>query len=93
MGGPNARRAGSVVRTARKIRRFIERELLDEPYDGSDPLADELLDSLAIEQLIAHLEETYDITFGELELVQENFATLNAIATLVDDKRRHARVS
>jgi len=79
------------VRTARGIRRFIERELLDEPYDGRDPLADEVLDSLAIEQLIAHLEETYGIVFAEDELIQANFATLSALAAIVDGKRKRAR--
>jgi acyl carrier protein len=76
------------VRTARKIRRFIERELLDDPYDGKDPLADELLDSLAIEQLIEHLERSYNITFNEAELVYENFVSLTVLAKFVDDKRR-----
>jgi len=78
------------VRTARKIRRFIERELLDDPYDGKDALADELLDSLAIEQLIEYLERSYDITFNETELVYENFVSLTVLAKLVDDKRHRA---
>jgi acyl carrier protein len=78
------------VRTERKIRRFIERELLEEPYAGADPLADELLDSLGIEQLIEHLEKSYRITFDESELIYENFVSVAVLANLVDDKRKRA---
>ena len=76
------------MRTARKIRRFIERELLDAPIDGGDPLAAEALDSLAIEELITHLETEYAITFEDDDIVPDHFANLAALAALVDGKRR-----
>lgn len=76
------------MKTARRIRRFIEAELLDAPYEGADPLAAQILDSLAIEELITHLEETYRIRFQENEVVPENFVSVDALASLVDRKRR-----
>jgi acyl carrier protein len=78
------------MRTAREIRRFIEMDLLDGAETG-DPFADGMLDSLAIEQLIAFLEEKYRLTFDDDELVAENFASIDAVAALVDRKRKASR--
>jgi hypothetical protein len=75
------------MRTARRIRRYIEAELLDGPCEG-DPLAVRALDSLAIEELIAHIEESYRIHLDEDDIVPEHFASLGALAALVDAKRR-----
>jgi acyl carrier protein len=72
--------------TAKRLERFISDELLP-GSDVSDPLAAGLLDSLAIEQLIAHIEERYDITFEDDEIVEENFTSLERLAELVDGKR------
>ena len=76
------------MKTAKRIRRFID-DLTDEPADG-DPLADGLLDSLAIEQLIAFLEEDFDIEFEDEELVAERFLSIDTVVELVETKR-HAR--
>jgi acyl carrier protein len=46
-----------------------------------------IIDSLAILELTAHLEETYGITIEEDDLVPENFDTLSAIECYVDSKR------
>jgi acyl carrier protein len=46
------------------------------------------LDSLAIEELIAHIEESYRIHLDEDDIVPEHFASLGALAALVDAKRR-----
>lgn len=73
--------------TADDIRGFIVRSVLVEPYDGADPLADDMLDSLAIEQLIVHLEGTYRIRFADEEVVSANFSDLGTLAALVDAKR------
>jgi len=78
------------VKTARRIRRYIEAELLDGPFDGGDPLAAGVLDSLAIEELIAHLEQAYAIRFEEDDLVRKNFASVHALAALIDAKRARA---
>jgi acyl carrier protein len=77
------------MKTARRLRQFVEDELLEQPA-GSDPLAAGLLDSLAIEQLIAFIEERFDIVFDDEDLVEERFASLDAVAELVDLKRKQA---
>ena len=74
------------MRTAALIDRFIEDRLLDGPSAG-DALEQGLLDSLAIEQLIAHLENHFDLSFSDEELTPENFASVGALARLVDGKR------
>jgi acyl carrier protein len=76
------------MKTTKAIKRFIEDELLDELSDGADPLASRQLDSLAVEELVAHLEESYDIEFDDSELVAENFASVDVLAALVDMKRK-----
>jgi acyl carrier protein len=76
------------MRTSKRIRRFVD-ELVEERVDKhDDPLALGLLDSLAIEQLITYLEEEFHLEFDDEELVWENFATIDTVAALVDDKRR-----
>jgi len=75
------------VKTARRLRQFVEDELLEEPV-GGDPLAAGLLDSLAIEQLIAFIEDKFDVILDDEDLVEERFASLDAVAELVDAKRR-----
>jgi hypothetical protein len=77
------------MKIAKQIRRFVDRELLSHGLPvGLDPLAEGLLDSLAVEQLIAYLEESFDIVFEDEELIAENFGSIETVARLVDDKRK-----
>jgi acyl carrier protein len=71
----------------RNLRQFIEQEILEEESPVEDPLAAGLLDSLAVEQLIAYIEEEYGVMFADEELVAENFASLGVVAGLVETKR------
>ena len=70
-----------------QLREFIEQEILEEESPVDDPLASGLLDSLAVEQLIAYIEEEYGVTFEDDELVADNFASLPVVAGLVESKR------
>ncbi|CAN5895211.1 hypothetical protein BH20GEM1_BH20GEM1_21400 [soil metagenome] len=74
-----------------RLRRFIVSELLEEPFDGGDPLAAGAVDSLALEQLIDHLQERFDIGFADEELVAENFASVPRVVGLVNAKRLKGR--
>jgi acyl carrier protein len=74
------------LRTVALIERFIDDRLLEGPA-GGDPLDQGLLDSLAVEQLIAFLEDRFDIAFTDEELVPENFESVPQLAALVDRKR------
>ncbi|MFL5799241.1 MAG: acyl carrier protein [Actinomycetota bacterium] len=77
------------MRTRARVRRFIVDELLDDRPTG-DPLAQELLDSLAIEQLVAFCEEEFGVALEDDDLIAENFESLGAVASLVDRKLRGA---
>lgn len=73
------------MKTAKQIRRFVELELLDHPM-REDPIAAGMLDSLAIEQLAAFLEEKYELVLEDEDFVAENFTSIDAVAALVDAK-------
>ena len=66
---------------------------MDEPVAEGDPLAEEALDSLAIEQLVTYLEDSFGVTFGDEEIVARNFASVPTLARLVDQKRSAARLN
>lgn len=69
-----------------KLERFIVAELLEEGYDGRDPLATGAVDSLGIEQLVGYIEEEYEVTFHDEEMIEENFESIAGLATLVATK-------
>ena len=70
----------------RRLRLFILEELLEAPYDGVDPLADDVVDSLGYEQLAEYLEEAFGIRLEDDDMVRENFESLAALASLVEAK-------
>jgi acyl carrier protein len=76
-----------------EVRGFIRTELLAGARVDGDPLVAQLLDSLAIEQLVAFLEERYGIRFEDQEVVAENFASVDAVTALVAAKRRRPRAA
>lgn len=73
--------------TAESIQRYIEQELLEDSVASDDPLADQALDSIAVEELVAYLEERFGIVFEDEELAAENFSSVPTLAALVDRKR------
>jgi acyl carrier protein len=73
------------LRTASRIRQFAT-QLTD--VGSRDPLADGLLDSLALEQLISYLESEFGIEFADEDLVRENFTSVEQVAALVEAKQR-----
>ena len=82
MSGAAQRRAGIEA----GLLRFIVEELLEELYDGRDPLAGGAVDSLGVEQLVDHIEERYGVRLGDEDMVQENFESIGALAGLVDQR-------
>jgi acyl carrier protein len=68
------------------INDYISRELVPDPTVL--PLANEtslldsgILDSLSLLRLVVFLEERFEITMGDGDLLPENFASVNAICT------------
>jgi len=73
-----------------KVHDFIVEQLL---FGEKDKLADDtsffstgLFDSLGILEVVRFLEETFNITIEDEELVPENFENLNCIANFLERK-------
>jgi acyl carrier protein len=82
---------GQRAEIERRLRAFIVTELVEEPYDGADPLADQVVDSLAIEQLVEYIHESYGVELEDEEMIEENFESLARLAGLVSEKRKTSR--
>jgi acyl carrier protein len=78
------------VKTTRRLRTFVDEELLDVP-SPEDPLAAGLLDSLAVEQLIGYIEDRFGIRFDDDDFRLEHFTSIEALASLVDSKAKALR--
>jgi acyl carrier protein len=73
--------------TDRRLRDFIVTELLDEPFQGQDPLAAGVVDSLGIEQLVEYIQESFGIELSDEEITYDNFESLDALVALLDSRR------
>ena len=72
-----------IVEVVGVLRDFINEELLERLGLSTDPLAEGLLDSLALEQLIDLTEEHYGILFEQEEIERPRFASLPTFAAVV----------
>jgi acyl carrier protein len=66
------------------IKDYISRELAPDPallpLSNDTPLLDSgILDSLSLLRLVVFLEERFETTMGDADLLPENFASVNAI--------------
>lgn len=77
-------------RIQRRLQAFIVEQLLDQPFDGRDPLAANAVDSLGIEQLAQYIEEQYGVKLSDEELVPASFESVPALAALVDRRLRRS---
>jgi acyl carrier protein len=71
------------------LRAYISRELRNghQPIgDGDSLISSGLLDSLALHQLIAFIEDHFGVTVDHDDVVLENFQSLNAINVFLDRK-------
>jgi acyl carrier protein len=72
---------------ADKITGFIKEEVVldtDASLANDAPLLEGILDSMALMQLVAFLEEEFDIEIDDTEVTAENFRTVADIERLVD---------
>jgi acyl carrier protein len=87
--------ATTLTSTETAIRDFLVQEVL---YDrqlvvlgSEDSLVEsELLDSIAIMQLVAFCEQMFDITVPDEELVPDHFENIRAIGQLVERRLKAA---
>ena len=72
---------------ASRIRDFIRAELLfensDERLENDTPLLDGILDSLGLMQLVAFLEEEFDVEMDDEDITADHFRTVADIGRLV----------
>jgi acyl carrier protein len=74
---------------ATAVRGFLVEEVVEDPgvvLTDDATLLDGLLDSWALMQLIAFLEETFDVSVQPHEVVQQHFGSIGAIVVFVDEK-------
>jgi acyl carrier protein len=73
------------------INDYISKELVPDPallpLANETPLLDSgILDSLGLLRLVVFLEERFEITMGDADLLPENFASVNAICAYLRDR-------
>ncbi|HET9093606.1 MAG TPA: acyl carrier protein [Solirubrobacteraceae bacterium] len=74
------------------IRDYIARELVRDPsllpIENSTPLLDSgILDSLSLLRLVVYLQDQFGVTVGDLDVVPEHFATVDAICDYLRSRR------
>jgi acyl carrier protein len=78
------------VDVATRIRDFIKQEILFEDSNASltdeTPLLEGILDSLALMQLVAFIEEEFGVEIDDAEMTADNFRTVADIEGLVTQK-------
>jgi acyl carrier protein len=67
-----------------------DRELLPLANDAS-LLEGGILDSLSLVRLVVFLEETFQVTVGEADLIPENFDTVDAICAYLRAREQERR--
>jgi acyl carrier protein len=76
----------------REIRTFIEENFLylrpDLELADGDPLLElGVVDSLGFVELVEEVQSRYDVTVEDIEITEENFGSIEAIAAFVTRKR------
>jgi acyl carrier protein len=76
---------------------YLESSVLGErsgvAIDGATPLiADGIIDSMGVLELLAFVEETFGVVVADDEVVGTNLGTLDALVRFIGDKQRHAAV-
>ena len=69
------------------IHKYITTEILfsdDGTLNYLKPLLGDVIDSMGIQMLVAFLENEYNITIPDIELIPENFQNINCISGLVE---------
>jgi acyl carrier protein len=89
MGMPGTN--GTVMGVRQEIRQFVVQNFLfgqDQNLDeGASFLEAGIIDSTGVLELVAHLEETYDIKVKDDELIPDNLDSIDAIVAYLARKR------
>jgi acyl carrier protein len=86
------------VNVSQALEEFIIRDLM--VADGDVSLSADasliesgIVDSLGILRLVAFIEENFSVVVDDIDVVPENFDTINAMNSLVERKRRQSSPS
>jgi acyl carrier protein len=75
------------MEVAGNVRRFIQDDLMfgdaSASIDNDTPLCEGIIDSIALMELVAFLEEEFRIQIDDADLTADNFRTVAAIERLV----------
>ena len=76
----------------REMRDFVEESFLYmhpdlELTDDEDLLAKGVIDSLGFVELVEEVQSRYSVAVQDLEITEQNFGSISAIATFVERKR------
>jgi acyl carrier protein len=78
------------VDVSNRIRQFIREELLygdaDAKLEDTTPLLDGIMDSLGLMQLVAFLEQEFQIEVDDSEITEDHFRTVADISRLVTER-------
>ena len=72
-----------------KLLEILQNEVLDtdQPLTAETDLFEAGLDSMAIMQLLLHVEDHFGVELDPADLSRENFQTVPKIAALIESKR------
>lgn len=70
-----------------KILADVNEDILN--YNGDNMLADGIIDSFTMVEIISEIEDEFDIEFDVEEVVSENFATKDIIMSFVASKLKN----
>ena len=79
------------METKNILRQYIASEASvnqDSLEDGQSLLESGIIDSLRILKLVSFIEETFEITVLDDELIPENFESITSICSLVEEKQK-----
>jgi acyl carrier protein len=84
-------RRGKSMRVQDRVRQFIKDTfLVDEVGDDDSFLANGIIDSLGVMQLVNFVESEYGLGVADTDLVPENFDSIARVAAYVERMRRAA---
>jgi D-alanine--poly(phosphoribitol) ligase subunit 2 len=82
--------AGARVKdVARRVGDYVSSELLahrESPLSPDEPLLDGLLDSIALMELVAYVEDEFGVAADAKDMIEENFGSVARIARYVDGR-------
>jgi len=82
---------GSATGVRQEIKEFVVRNFLfgqDQDFDEEASFLESgVIDSTGVLELVAHLEETYDVKVKDDELIPDNLDSIDAIVAYLDRKR------